>query len=340
MYFFLCQNASSYLDINKKLSILRLNCCKWFERLGNLRILSTFLLFIWLAGCAGWRGSTPNEIVVGRGDTLYSLSKRHDIQLRDLIDANNLKPPYTLRIGQVLKVPANNYHTISKGDTLYSISRQYGIDVQTLAANNGIEPPYTLIVGQRLSLKTKTNATPSQATTQARTAALPKAGGQTKTAAQASPSATKSTVKPAAKTKTAKKTTPARTISKYRKTKFVWPVRGTIISKYGTIGKGRANDGINIKAAKGTAVKAADKGTIAYAGNELKGFGNLILIKHNDGWITAYAHNDRLLVKKGQKVARGEKIATVGTTGGVNAPQLHFEIRAGKNPVNPVLYLQ
>ena len=117
-------------------------------------------------------------------------------------------------------------------------------------------------------------------------------------------------------------------------------MRGTIISKFGTIGKGRTNDGINIKAPLGTAVKAADAGTVAYSGNELKGFGNLILVKHSDGWITAYAHNDRLLVKKGQKVRRGEKIATVGTTGSVNTPQLHFEIRAGKKAVNPQSYLK
>ena len=129
-------------------------------------------------------------------------------------------------------------------------------------------------------------------------------------------------------------------VSKYRKTKFAWPVRGNICSRYGTIGKGRANDGINIKAAQGTAVKAADTGSVAYAGNELKGFGNLILVRHDDGWITAYAHNEKLLVKKGQRVARGEKIATVGMTGGVNTPQLHFEIRSGKNPVDPTLYLQ
>ena len=84
---------------------------------------------------------------------------------------------------------------------------------------------------------------------------------------------------------------------------------------------------------------AADSGTVAYAGNELKGFGNLILIKHSDGWITAYAHNDKLLVKKGQKVVRGEKIATVGSTGSVTTPQLHFEVRAGKKAVNPRSYL-
>ena len=112
-----------------------------------------------------------------------------------------------------------------------------------------------------------------------------------------------------------------------------------MISGFGTLGKGRKNDGINIKAPLGSDVKAADKGVVAYAGNELKGFGNLILIKHPDGWITAYAHNQKLLVKKGQTVVKGEKIATVGQTGGVDGPQLHFEVRAGKKAVNPRKYL-
>ena len=119
----------------------------------------------------------------------------------------------------------------------------------------------------------------------------------------------------------------------------MWPVNGKVVSNFGLVGKGRKNDGINIKAAIGTNVKAADKGIVAYAGNELKGFGNLVLIKHSDGYITAYAHNDRLYVKKGQKVLRGEKIATVGRTGSVNTPQLHFEVRAGKKAVNPRSYL-
>ena len=90
----------------------------------------------------------------------------------------------------------------------------------------------------------------------------------------------------------------------------------------------------------GTVVRAADAGTVAYAGNELKGFGNLILIKHNDGWVTAYAHNDTLKVRKGQKVSKGTPIATVGTTGGVPTPQLHFETRAGKKALNPLAYLK
>ena len=128
-------------------------------------------------------------------------------------------------------------------------------------------------------------------------------------------------------------------VSKYRKNKFDWPVKGTIVSKFGAVGKGVNNDGINIRAAKGTTVKAADEGVVAYSGNGLKGYGNLVLIKHDDGWITAYAHNDKLFVKKGQKVRKGEKIATVGNTGGVNSSQLHFETRAGKTALNPLNYL-
>ena len=296
----------------------------------KLRVLSTLILVLCLSACGTWWGS-PDEIEVKRGDTLYSLSKRYDVQLRDLIDANNLRPPYTLRIGQVLRVPISNYHVVKRGDTLYSLSRKYNVDVKTLAANNGLESPYTLIVGQRLAINGYRNSSssvtsayrPSSGTTSAYRPV-------TTVTPQVKPTTSVSSTQPTQSTK----------VSKYRKTKFAWPVRGSICSRYGTIGKGRANDGINIKAAQGTAVKAADRGTVAYAGNELKGFGNLILVRHDDGWITAYAHNEKLLVKKGQTVARGEKIATVGTTGGVNTPQLHFEIRAGKNPVDPTLYLQ
>lgn len=288
-----------------------------------------FILIFFLSACGSWWGSTPHEIVVSRGDTLYSLSKRYDIQMRDLIDANRLTPPYTLRIGQVLRVPSSNYHIVSRGDTLYSISKRYGVDVNTLAANNGIYPPYTLIIGQRIAINGR-NYSSSYTQAQKPTVSSSYSTPQKQVSAQ--------TVNTAQTVQKTSSTTSQ--VSKYRKTKFAWPVRGEIVSKYGTIGKGRANDGINIKAPRGTTVKAADAGTVAYAGNELKGFGNLILIKHSDGWITAYAHNDKLLVKKGQKVIKGEKIATVGTTGGVNTPQLHFEIRAGKNPVNPVSYLQ
>jgi putative peptidase family M23/M37 len=283
-----------------------------------LRTALIGILLLWLTGCASLFG-TPETVTVEKGDTLYSISKRYDMPLRDLIDANGLKPPYTLKVGQVLRLPASTYHIVSRGDTLYSISRQYNVNIADLKRINGLSYPYTLAVGQKVMLAGS-------------------ARGSSATAANKTPKRMY-TVRSAPRKAASRPARSSYTVAKNRKSKFSWPVRGAIVSKFGTIGKGRANDGINIKAARGTAVKAADAGTVAYAGNELKGFGNLILVRHNDGWITAYAHNDRLLVKKGQKVRRGEKIATVGATGGVNSPQLHFEIRAGKKAVNPVAYL-
>jgi murein DD-endopeptidase MepM/ murein hydrolase activator NlpD len=120
---------------------------------------------------------------------------------------------------------------------------------------------------------------------------------------------------------------------------FLWPVRGHVVEGFGAGPEGTHNDGINIAAPRGAAIEATDGGVVAYTGNELRGYGNLILIKHPQGWISAYAHCDLILVKPGQKVARGQVIARVGSTGNVGEPQLHFELRRGKKPVDPREYL-
>lgn len=264
--------------------------------------------------------STPSTVTVSRGDTLYSIARKYSVPTRELIEVNRLSPPYTLFVGRVLRLPTTKYHIVSKGDTFYSIAKRYNVDMSSLSRTNNIDAPYALNIGQRLVLPgsvvgassySGSGYTPANVTT---TAWKP----------------TYSSYQPS--------TTPYEK-PKPRKSKFAWPAKGPIISQYGSIGKGRTNDGINIKLPLGTNIKAADSGTVAYAGNELKGFGNLILIRHNDGWVTAYAHNDQLFVKKGQKVTKGEKISSSGSSGGVNSPQLHFEIRAGKKPVNPSLYL-
>jgi murein DD-endopeptidase MepM/ murein hydrolase activator NlpD len=118
-----------------------------------------------------------------------------------------------------------------------------------------------------------------------------------------------------------------------------WPLRGRVLASYGVAADGTHNDGINIAASRGTAIEAVESGIVAYAGNELRGYGNLVLVKHANGWISAYAHCDELLVKKGDPVYRGKVIAKVGATGGVSEPQLHFELRQGKRPVDPRGYL-
>jgi murein DD-endopeptidase MepM/ murein hydrolase activator NlpD len=121
--------------------------------------------------------------------------------------------------------------------------------------------------------------------------------------------------------------------------RFPWPVNGRVLATFGNAPGGGHNDGINIAAPRGTPVRAIEAGTVAYAGNEVKGYGNLILIKHPDGWISAYAHLDEMLVKVGDNVTGGQVIAKVGNSGGVSQPQLHFELRRGKKPVDPREFL-
>ncbi len=288
------------------------------------------LLVVSLAGCAGriplissYYSSKDGTVTVRKGDTLYSLSKKHQVPLRALMDENNIKPPYTIAVGQRLRLPGTRTHTVQKGETLYSISRRYGMNVSTLSKQNNLAAPYTLAVGQKLRI----------AGGSAQTSVAPQS-----TAAQP----VKKTVAP--KKAVAKKAVVAKDSIKVpasqAKKRFAWPVQGKIVSSYGSKGHGQYNDGINIAGKKGTPIKAADAGTVAYAGSELKGYGKLVLIRHANGWITAYAHNDKLLVKKGQSVKKGTQIATMGSTGNVKTPQLHFEIRYKTKVVNPKKYLQ
>jgi murein DD-endopeptidase MepM/ murein hydrolase activator NlpD len=121
--------------------------------------------------------------------------------------------------------------------------------------------------------------------------------------------------------------------------RFNWPLRGSIISRFGPKAGGLHNDGINIAAKNGTLVRAAESGVVAYAGNELRGFGNLVLVRHKGGWTTAYAHAEELLVKRGDRVKKGQALARVGRSGGVDRDQLHFEIRRGSDAVDPLAYL-
>jgi murein DD-endopeptidase MepM/ murein hydrolase activator NlpD len=138
---------------------------------------------------------------------------------------------------------------------------------------------------------------------------------------------------------TPSETGPLRAPPKRSARKFLWPVRGRIIVDYGPRKGGYRNDGINIAASRGTAIRAVENGVVAYTGNQLQGFGNLVLIKHSGRWISAYAHSAVILVKRGQIVRRGQIIARVGSTGNVARPQLHFELRRGDEPVDPKRYL-
>jgi len=267
---------------------------------------------------AGASAQTPVSgavITVARGDTLYSLARRNGVPVRSMVAANNLRAPYTLAIGQKLKVPVALQHTVARGETGYGISRRYGVNITALMRENGIRKPYRLSVGQVLRLPGGARPAAQQVASVNR----PKASA---------PSAPRGRVVPTP-------TPPARSSSG-----FGWPVDGKLASRFGPKEGGLHNDGINILAKQGTPVRSAESGVVVYASNALEGYGNLLLLKHADGWLTAYAHNERLLVNKGDKITKGQVIARVGSTGGVTDPQLHFEIRKGRRALDPLDYLR
>ncbi len=275
-------------------------------------------------------------VTVGPGDTVYALSRRHGVSQRDIIIANKLKAPYKLTVGQRIVLPRGTVYTVKKGDTLGRIANNYNVDLYGLARANSIGSPYTIYVDQQLRIP----GTSTIVQTAGKTASQPPSRPSPAPSPPPSQSSGKKppATEPAA---TAKSTIPAKVPPPPPSSNhgFIWPINGKVISSFGAKAGGLHNDGINIAATHGSPVKAVENGVVAYAGNQLRGFGNLLLVKHANGFITAYAHNAELLVRRGDKVMKGQDIATVGSTGNVNSPQLHFELRKGKKPLNPKKYL-
>jgi murein DD-endopeptidase MepM/ murein hydrolase activator NlpD len=276
------------------------------------------------------------RIVVQPGDTVYAIARRTGASPQSIIQENGLRPPYRLEIGDALILPdperkianriaeaaptktaiaANRTHRVRRGDTLYSISRSSGVPIKTLASANGLRAPYTLDVGQQILVPGAASAGSAVAIERGARPPSQDVAEIARTVSYAPPPAQSAKL-------------------------FDWPVKGAVIGQYGAGLMGRRNDGINIAAPVGTPVRAAADGEVVYRGSELDGYGNLLLIKHGDGFVTAYAHNDAMLVKKGDLVRQGQVIAKVGQTGAATEPQLHFEIRQDLKSVDPLGFLQ
>ena len=206
---------------------------------------------------------------------------------------------------------SGSVYTVKRGDTLYRISRTTGTSVKELARLNGISPPYTIEVGQKLKLGGGVKRSGSSR--------APTAKSSTKTAA----------VRPSS-------SVPQSSWPPVGQRCWRWPASGKVILPYSTAEGG--NKGIDISAARGTPIYAAGAGKVVYVGNQLRGYGNLIMIKHNEDYITAYAHNDTLLVNNGQSVKAGQKIATMGSTD-ADSVRLHFQIRYRATAIDPLRYL-
>ncbi len=268
---------------------------------------------------------------------VISEEKVKEIKAEKIVETEPIKPNTTKRV-DLQEI------TVAKGDTLYSLSRKYQIPVNDMAVMNKLSAPFTLSVGQKIKVPKLDNV-------QTRSAIVVK----TEQKASFVNTDKKVTEKQSEKSQTPQKTpvtakqqtkissnpkTQLPKISVRSGSKFSWPVRGKILSAYGAKNSGLFNDGINIGATRGTDVKAAENGVVAYAGNEVKGMGNLIIMQHSDGWMTVYAHLDSMSVKRGNVIKVGQSIGKVGMTGKVDKPQLHFEIRKGTKAYNPTQYLQ
>jgi murein DD-endopeptidase MepM/ murein hydrolase activator NlpD len=299
------------------------------------------LFLIFLGGCLGGGNDAPAPVTfygassgagsagmhtVDAGETLWDISQRYNLSMRDIIHENELSAPYILDVGQHLKLPPPRQYKVKRGDTLYGISRLFNVGVNEIARLNNMSSPYTLNAGQVLRL-------PS-----AGRKAYSDEPERTEVASASAPAPPKSPKRSARKGNSRKPVTKAP--PKRAGSRFGWPVKGPLLSSYGPKKSGLHNDGINIKAPKGAPVRAAENGVVVYSGDQLKGYGNLVLVRHENRWMTAYAHMDKIMIRRGQSVKLGETIGTVGSTGSVDRPQLHFEVRRGTKAINPKRYLE
>ena len=252
------------------------------------------------------------------------------------------KPAWKARrvVADATIVAGARVHVVKRGETGIAIARAYGADWSKVAAANGLKPPYTLEVGDKLLLPSALQVAAMSVEDRAKAFKLDIddiiTGGEPAQPPGAPEMSRPSTVasargagKPAAKSPM---DSPAIAGDVPQ---LAWPVAGRILSGFGAKAGGRFNDGVNLKASAGDPVRAAGDGVVAYAGDAIPGFGNLVLVKHAAGWVTAYAHAETLLVTRGKRVAKGDVIARAGSTGSVGEPQVHFEIRRGRTPVDP-----
>jgi murein DD-endopeptidase MepM/ murein hydrolase activator NlpD len=327
------------------------------------------------AGHWTWDGGSP--VTVGRGQSLEMIARKHGVPLSAIMQVNAITNPAAIRPGQRLVIPryvsasearvaprpaprvaavappprvaavapkpqpraGEDVHIVAPGETMMGIARRHHISLAALAHANHIDLYAKLSIGQRLLLpgserRVSENRVRAPLHAPAPRLQRPHPVAPESVASLPTQNVRMAKAEPPPREDVTKKAEPAGGMASFR-----WPVHGRIIASFGKQANGTQNDGINLAVPEGTPIKAADDGIVAYAGNELKGYGNLVLVRHPNGYVSAYANASQLLVKRGEMVKRGQVIARAGQTGNVNSPQLHFEIRKGSLPVDPTKYL-
>jgi murein DD-endopeptidase MepM/ murein hydrolase activator NlpD len=321
--------------------------------------------------------STPGAsftLVVEKGDTVKVIAEHLNTPVEDIIKLNKLKKPYELEVGRKLKIPTAKVYVVEAGDTLYSIGRRFTVKPQVLGDVNDMDVGAHLHPGQHIALPIEHKDTGPVRTLVAAEPPARQPNPYRRPYAVIQPGTTtgaeggdpgvmaepghppvraggyirNTPPPPSINGAPVVESTPAPTdaqVASAGRGRFAWPIRGAVLWGFGPKAGGQKNDGVDISGSMGEPVMAAAAGEVVYAGNQVPGFGNLVLIKHDGGWVTAYAHLSRTEVKIKEEVAQGQEIGQVGESGGVDQPQLHFEIRYAPSardkarPIDPSLVL-
>lgn len=302
----------------------------------------------------GWTTAGATQVSARSGDTVASMSRRYGIPQHVLADINGVEPNGSFPAGQRVTIPtyvhgAPNVAAAAPSQPVRlppaggTPSVTGSIPAGAVFAATAPKPhakPGAPVQVASLTTPTRSDAPSVGAQPKRKPATL-----SSRTTANTAPASTSEPVPPRVARVEAAPTAPiavnrdTATASGDGERRFRWPAKGRIISDFGSKPGGARNDGINLALPEGTEIKSVEDGTVIYSGNELKGYGSLVLVRHDDGWVSAYAHNSELLVKRGDTVQRGQTVAKAGSTGSVTQPQLHFELRRGNKPVDPMLYL-
>ena len=247
-------------------------------------------------------------ILVNKDDTIYSIANKYKVVPKDIIDDNNLVEPYNLKVNQILFLRNKNLYVIRFGDNLEKISLKFAVNKSDIIRINKLSKPYQLKVGNKIFIP------------------------QTKDFSVVDLIIDKKIYKSEPKISNKNRIINAKSLNS---PKFIWPSKGQIIKNFGVFGKGQHYDGVDIKASNNSPIYSIYEGTIAFTGSEIKKFGNLILIKHKNGWLSAYSNVGKFNVKQGSSIKKGELIAYSSN----DLDYYHFQLRHNRNPVNPIEFL-
>ncbi len=282
------------------------------------------------------RTVNDSTYLVRPGDSLRLVAERTGVSSDAIARANQIDPPFTIRTGERLTIPGGRYHLVRRGETGIAIARAYGVEWSRIVTANALLEPYVLRAGQRIAIP----APPGGTSLADRAAAFTLDVDDILTGGEPALASNQAPVKPTATPRrvlppSAVVTAPARLAGG----SFLWPVDGRVVKRFGHGASGERNDGIKIAIPVATPIRATADGVVAYVGDGIAALGGLVIVKHGGGWTSVYGHASKLMVQRGQSVKRGQTVALSGDTGFADRPELHFELRKGRTPVDPTTQL-